>query len=261
MMKHRDFPKGATAGIALHEIFENIDFVIPIAEQNEIVKRILDKYGFDEKHQSSAVQLIMQTLEAPLLDINQNTFSLKHLSKKNRLDEMEFYLPLERLFIDDLKQMLFKHLPKDNLQWQKIRDAVDGLYFEDVEGFLKGYIDLIFEHDGKFYLADYKSNTLIDYDEDALFDAMAGSHYYLQYLLYSVALHRYLKQRLADYSWDTHIGGAYYLFIRGMDSDSNIGKSVKKWGGVFFDKPSLALIEALDGLFLDIQALVAVGES
>lgn len=277
-----EFPRGAAAGTALHEIFEHIDFVVPVSEQLDIIKATLNKYGFDEKHQTSAVQLIQQSLDVRL-QTPQNVFSLKDLTKSKRLDEMEFYLPLSRLHINDLRQILFKHLPKDHSpnqsNWQMIRDAVDGLYFEEVEGFLKGFIDLIFEHDGKYYLADYKSNTLNNYDEEGLFEAMAHSHYYLQYLFYSVALHRYLKQRIADYSWKTHIGGAYYLFIRGMisngqnvesaepsDSETTLERSdddpkgemqsSHKSGGVFFDKPSIQLIEALDNLFVNMKIAV-----
>lgn len=257
-----EFPRGATAGTALHEIFEYIDFEKPVSDQSELVNQILAKYAFEEKYQTSAQQLIQQSLDARLFDVTQNAFSLKQLDKSQRLDEMEFYLPLERLHIDDLRQILYQHLPRDNPHWQHMRDAIEGLYFEEVEGFLKGYIDLIFEHNGQYYLADYKSNSLEAYDEKNLFEAMAHSHYYLQYLFYSVALHRYLKQRIADYSWETHIGGAYYLFIRGMiegkssdnglDSGSEKAKVLpEKWGGgVFYDKPSLELIEALDGLFL-----------
>ena len=192
-----EFPRGATAGTALHEIFEHIDFVKPVVEQIDIVNATLDKYGFDEKYQTSALQLIQQSLDSPLADNSEKIFSLKQLSKEQRLDEMEFYLPLARLQIDDLRQILYQHLPQDKQHWQIVRDAISTLYFDDVEGFLKGFIDLIFEYDGKYYLADYKSNSLNDYGETALFDAMAHSHYYLQYLLYSVALHRYLKQRIA----------------------------------------------------------------
>ena len=94
-----------------------------------------------------------------------------------------------------------------------------------------------------------------DYAQESLLKTMAGSHYYLQYLLYSVALHRYLQKRVAQYSWDRHFGGAYYLFIRGMNPEE---KSVKIGGGgfntvssgVFFHKPDRELIEAIDGLFV-----------
>ena len=242
-----EFPKGAAAGTALHEIYENLDFIQPINEQTKIVSEVLDKWSFDAEHENSAIRLIDNSLRVTLFD----DFSLQKLAKDKRLDEMEFYLPLEKLQIENLKQLLFKHLPK---QWQVVRDAVETLDFKQVEGYLKGYIDLIFEHQGKYYLADYKSNTLTAYDQDNLLKTMADSHYYLQYLLYSVALHRYLQKRIAQYSWDSHFGGAYYLFIRGMNPEE---KSVKKGGdgfttnssGVFFHKPERELIEAMDSLF------------
>ena len=249
-----EFPKGATAGTALHEIYEHIDFTVPIDEQTEVFKTILEKYSFEEKYKEPAMRLIGESLQADLQSVDTETFSLNQLAKTQRLDEMEFYLPLERLNIDKLKQTLFQHLPIDDEsdaspKWQQIREAVDTLYFEEVEGYLKGFIDLIFEYQGKYYLADYKSNTLEDYATEKLFTPMAESHYYLQYLIYCVALHRYLQQRLPDsYQWETHFGGAYYLFIRGMR------KSASKVGGVFYHKPSLELINALDGLFMRLSS-------
>jgi len=230
-----EFPRGATAGVALHEIFEHLDFIQPVTEQSNIVLNALNKWGFDSKHQDAASRLIENSLRAELFD----DFSLNLLSNNKRLNEMEFYLPLQRLQIDDLKQILFKHLPAGQ---QHIRDALNGLYFEQVEGYMKGFIDLIFEHQGKYYLADYKSNSLPDYKPQSLLAVMADAHYYLQYLLYCVALHRYLKKHLPGYRWEKDMGGVYYLFIRGMDGDND--------NGIFFDKPSLELIEALDALFV-----------
>ena len=236
-----EFPRGATAGSALHEIYENLDFTQPIEAQADVVATGLNKWGFDEKHEKAATILMKNSLQAELFE----GFSLQQLSNEKRLNEMEFYLPLELLQIDTLKQILFKHLPEED---QRLRDAVNTLSFEQVEGYLKGFIDLIFEHDGLFYIVDYKSNSLADYAPENLIPTMADSHYYLQYLLYSVALHRYLKKRVAGYSWDTHIGGAYYLFIRGMSASS---KTSCKSGGVYFNKPTVELITALDGLFVE----------
>ncbi len=236
-----EFPRGATAGSALHEIYENLDFTKPVEAQAEVIATGLNKWGFDENHEPAATKLMKDSLQAELFE----GFSLQQLSNEKRLNEMEFYLPLELLQIDALKQILFKHLPEQD---QQLRDAVNTLSFEQVEGYLKGFIDLIFEHDGLFYIADYKSNSLADYAPENLIATMADSHYYLQYLLYSVALHRYLKKRVADYSWDTHIGGAYYLFIRGMSASS---KTSSISGGVYFNKPSNELITALDDLFVE----------
>ena len=270
-----EFPRGPTAGNALHEIYENLDFTVSITEQAETILGALNKWGFDENLLEITTELMERSLQTELFD----GFALNQLSHEKRLNEMEFYLPLEPLKIEALQQILFDHLPED---WQVVRDAVSTLSFDQVEGYLKGYIDLIFEHDGLYYVVDYKSNTLIDYSQKSLILTMSSAHYYLQSLLYSVALHRYLQKRRSDYHWETHMGGAYYLFIRGMgnsaenDVEINVtsnnadindtdhfetqnGECIKKGGGVykessagiFYDKPSLALIEALDSLFME----------
>ena len=110
---------------------------------------------------------------------------------------------------------------------------------------MKGFIDLIFESDGRYYIVDYKSNDLgsppNDYDEQSMQQAMADHHYYLQYLIYCLALHRYLRQRLVDYTWEKNSGGVLYLFLRGMRPQSAAS-------GVFFHQPDTAFIQALDAL-------------
>jgi len=121
------------------------------------------------------------------------------------------------------------------------------LHFDPVRGLLKGFIDLVFRHRGRFFIVDYKSNHLGDRFEDYgpanLKAAVAAHNYDLQYLVYTVALHRHLKLRLADYDYRRHFGGVYYLFLRGMHPKRGAS------GGVFYDLPDLALIEALDRLF------------
>ncbi|PAV25392.1 exodeoxyribonuclease V subunit beta [Tamilnaduibacter salinus] len=113
-----------------------------------------------------------------------------------------------------------------------------------LNGMLKGFIDLVFEVDGRFYVLDYKSNALGDQNGDYTAQTMTGAildkRYDLQYLLYLLALHRLLKARLPDYDYERHVGGAIYLFLRGCDADS---------AGVFHDRPSRAVIESLDRLF------------
>ena len=113
--------------------------------------------------------------------------------------------------------------------------------FDSLKGFLKGFIDLTFEYQGRWYIADYKSNWLGPdasyYGGERLIQALAAEHYYLQYLIYLVALRRFLRQRLSDFE-DQQLGGAYYLFLRGMPG-----------AGVYFARPSDALLDALDQLF------------
>ena len=237
-----EFPRGPTAGSALHEVYENIDFTTSLDQQQETVLNSLLKWGYTDKHLPAANLLVSNSLKATMAD----DLSLSMLVNKARLNEMEFHLPLAHLELEDLKQTLFQHLPKSE-QWQVVREAVNTLKFDQVKGYLKGFIDLIFVHENQYYVADYKSNALLAYQAKSLIPVMADSHYYLQYVLYSVALHRYLTKRLADYSRDSDVGGVYYLFIRGMSDDTTQNVALKN--GVFFDKPSFELINALDSLF------------
>ena len=113
-----------------------------------------------------------------------------------------------------------------------------------LNGMLKGFIDLVFEHEGRFYVLDYKSNALGEgdqsYRDDFMAERILANRYDLQYLLYTLALHRLLKARLPDYDYDRHMGGAVYLFLRGCHADSR---------GVFGDRPSRQTMLALDALF------------
>ncbi|WP_372986147.1 exodeoxyribonuclease V subunit beta [Marinobacter sp.] len=121
------------------------------------------------------------------------------------------------------------------------RAQVDNRRFN---GMLKGFIDLVFEHGGRYYVLDYKSNTLGEddsaYTDQAMGQAILDKRYDLQYVLYLLALHRLLKARLPGYDYDQHIGGAVYLFLRGIHAPG---------AGAFTDKPPRALIEQLDALF------------
>lgn len=111
-------------------------------------------------------------------------------------------------------------------------------------GMLKGFIDLVFEHQGRYYVLDYKSNFLGEddpaYIPEAMREKILENRYDLQYVIYLLALHRLLKSRLPDYDYDSHIGGAVYLFLRGCDAPG---------AGAFTERPGRALIEELDQLF------------
>ena len=103
------------------------------------------------------------------------------------------------------------------------------------------------QQNNKYYVVDYKSNHLGElfahYVGEPLEQAMSSHHYHLQYLLYSLALHRFLATRIVDYDYQRHFGGCFYLFLRGMSKDTD------NFGGIYFSRPSLALIEQLDALF------------
>jgi len=122
------------------------------------------------------------------------------------------------------------------------------LDFQQVSGMLKGFIDLVFVYEGRYYVLDYKSNHLGDsqaeYTAEAINHVMIEHRYELQYQLYTLALHRFLRSRIPDYNYEQHFGGVYYLFLRGMRVET--GNEY----GVFFTKPSLDFVMQLDDLFL-----------
>jgi exodeoxyribonuclease V beta subunit len=157
-----------------------------------------------------------------------------------RLAELEFSLPAPSVSALTLNAVLK-------------RDGYDvpRLAFRDLEGYLKGYIDLVFEHDGRYYVLDWKSNHLgyaaSDYGPAALAEAMAEHGYHLQYLLYSLALERYLRHRLPDYDRDRHFGGVLYLFVRGVRPDwrNDDGSAT----GIYFHRPAAATLARLEALF------------
>jgi exodeoxyribonuclease V beta subunit len=107
---------------------------------------------------------------------------------------------------------------------------------------MHGFIDLVFEYDKKFYLLDWKTNHLgyhpSDYSDDFSTDEIKKNRYDLQYLIYTIALVRFLKSRKADFEFERDFGGVFYLFIRGMRIGHN-------WG-IYFEKPSKKLIEELE---------------
>ncbi len=129
--------------------------------------------------------------------------------------------------------------------------------YRKLKGMMHGFIDLIFQSDGKFYVCDYKSSHLgdsfNDYQEEHLLINIEGNYYDLQYLIYSLALHRYLKVQLPDYQAEQHFGGVFYLYLRGMsDQPCGVNQSNKKIAcktGAYFTLYYLSYFEQLDSLF------------
>ncbi len=236
------FPRGAQAGVCLHALFEYWDFTSQDTEAMQtLVARTLLQYGFDaEKWTDVACQWLGEVLATSLDNAG---LRLSDLTPAKRLDELEFYFPVADLTVKSLQQALLPNLAKNS----PLATVINRLNFSTLSGFMKGFIDLVFEHDGRFYVVDYKSNhlgdTAADYQGDALDNAMISHDYPLQYAIYSLALHRYLKLRMPDYDPEQHFGGVYYLFIRGMYPEDGQGEGRS---GIFFDKPSQALLDALD---------------
>jgi len=232
------FPRGAQAGTCLHSIFELWDFNTEDSKGlTELVDKILMQYGFSLDWTPAVCEWLFEVVKTPLS--TGGSLCLADLSTTQRLDEMAFYFPVSHLSVNSFKQAVTPYLEPKSVLARTINNSD----FYDLSGFMKGFIDLIFEHEGRFYVVDYKSNFLgrdaSNYGVEELDEAMISHDYPLQYLIYSLALHRYLSLRLANYDPEQHLGGVYYLFIRGMHPE---------WGqaGVFADKPSADLLIAFD---------------
>lgn len=227
-----DFPRGTQIGTLLHRYFEKVPFA-QLAEKENIEKLCQD-LNLAEAQFAAVQQWFEQILSTPILP--NNDLTLAQINEKQCLKELAFYLNISSHFdVAGFNRALatLHHLPSEPLQ------------FDDIQGMVRGTMDLVFCHQGKYYLLDYKSNflgeTLKDYDQAALKKAMLEHHYDWQYLLYVVALHRYLKTRLPHYDYNRDFGGVVYAFLRGMNGSPQ--------SGIFFDKPDWQLIQQLEELF------------
>ena len=186
------FPRGADPGTLVHAVFEHLDFV---NSDNHYLhshsEKQLRAHGIDSQWAPALCQLVRNTLDTPLIE---NGFALAGLDRKDRLDEMEFHFPVESLQADKLVTLLRDY---------QVIGAEDDLVFDCLDGYMKGFIDLTFRYEDRWYIADYKSNHLgyesADYGAEALEAAMQHHRYDLQYLIYAVALRRYLGTRLPDF--------------------------------------------------------------
>lgn len=227
-----DLPRGKQVGTALHRHFENCYFS-DLANTEEIDK-LRQSLQLDETFTEPLQNWLQQISHTPLS--NEIGIALADLANKDCIKEMPFYLAIREYFDVEAFNRALKahhHLPSEPLQ------------FEQIQGMVRGSIDLVFRHNGKYYLVDYKSNflgsILADYNQEALKKEMLHSHYDWQYLIYTLALHRYLQSVVPKYDYARDFGGVFYLFLRGMNGEPQ--------SGVFYDRPSVELITELDGVF------------
>ena len=233
-----EFPSGARAGNFMHEVFEQIDFT-DAKQWEEVASRALTRFGFDPNRWLSVILKMIHRVIAQKLG---SGFSLSEISKEDRVEEMEFHFPIQA----GRFSQLIESLPQDSLLSRYLKGVGKERTLEiESEGYLKGLMDLVFRHDGKYYLLDWKSNRLSGHKDGFLAQAieaeMMDHHYILQYHLYLVGLIRFLKSRIHNFHYSTHFGGVYYLFVRGIGHDS--GK------GIFYDLPDENLFVQLNTFF------------
>ncbi|WP_367110212.1 UvrD-helicase domain-containing protein [uncultured Psychrobacter sp.] len=285
------FIKGANAGTFLHEIFEKIDFnnnskwsqvidraissyqlplVYSSAEQQSRIlqakqkqeSRPLDLDTIDVTAHEDLMTWIDEVLATPLLASNQ---PLKSIDKNRRFAELEFNMGLSETFkAQDINRLFEQYLPDDKDKHINLVPQNKAHLYR----YLRGEIDLVYEHAGKYYVVDYKSNflgnSLSSYNQNTLKQAMSKAGYWLQAAIYQVALHRFLTIRVSDYEGneDKYLGAVEYVFLRGVydsssksavpqsedNSNNNNWVHNERYGLVTWDIP-IDFIKGLDSLF------------
>ncbi|QXH36420.1 exodeoxyribonuclease V subunit beta [Pseudomonas muyukensis] len=234
---HR-FPRGPNPGTFLHGLLEwagREGFAEVSALPAEIERTVGRRCNRrDWKGWIPTLTQWLQQLLVQPLPLQGTTVSLAGLRQYQI--EMEFWFASHRVDAQQLDQQVVRHTHAGAARPAALPTVLNGMF--------KGFIDLAFELDGRYYVADYKSNWLGPdagaYEAQAMEQAILEHRYDLQYVLYLLALHRQLRARLPDYDYDRHVGGALFIFLRGVTTAGH---------GLYHARPPRALIEQLDALF------------
>ena len=258
-----DMPGGALVGTVIHGVFEHTEFDVPDLA-SAVTKALAAEVAWRNVNLGDTEEVVSglcAAIESPLGPMVDGV-RLRDIPRRDRLDELSFEIPLvggdsptARLHVGALADLLEEHLPAHDPVARYAPHLRDPALGGALRGYLTGSLDLVFRLGGdRFVVADYKTNKLSPpgetltswhYRPDALQAEMVSAHYPLQALLYTVALHRYLRWRLRNYDPDSHLGGVLYLFVRGMIATAE-GVSPP---GVWSWRPPAALIEAVSDLF------------
>ncbi len=230
--------RGTQMGTCLHYIFEHIDFGNSTTWK-QWVARALNHFSFvkDNEQYSQHILSLLDTMMHTTLSIKQLnaeavSFCLASITKDCKLSELEFNFSMNLFSTIDLEKYSSVHAP---FKVEKSK----------IEGILNGFIDLFFKYNDRYYILDWKSNhlgyTVDDYSADRIAIAMKENNYHLQYLLYTVAVVRYLSSCLPNFDYDKHFGGIIYVFVRGVRKGTN--------NGLFLTRPDKSFVDNLNNVF------------
>ncbi len=221
-------PKGASMGNLIHYLLEvkHFDQLAVINSESTLYYQQAGlRFGLTLES-PEALSLLLQNIVSTSLAIDDAEFCLKNIRSTKCLKEMPFYLALSPFRLQQIN-----HILQNCETFQPLTDQA-------LSGYLTGFIDLICEYQGRYYLIDYKSNSLPNYQLSDLTIAMREHNYGLQYWIYSVVLHQYLQQQLNNYDYQRHFGGVFYLFVRGMNP-------LIPLSGVYAIRPDWQTLQAL----------------
>lgn len=241
------FPRGAEPGTFLHGLIEwagEQPFARSLTHpaRTTIIERRLRVRGWLKY--TAIIDEWLQTFLTTGLPVGLSTGLPVEESKTMALDQLQHYqveqdfsFPVHDVYTHQLDSLITQNILPNLPRRALGPNALNGL--------MTGFIDMVAEHDGRYYVVDWKSNYLgptdADYTQQAMSEVMTDKRYDVQLCLYLTALHRHLRHRLKDYDYNKHIGGALFVFLRGVGNDTR---------GVFHHKPDKAFIEALDTLML-----------
>ncbi|MFH1760064.1 MAG: 3'-5' exonuclease, partial [bacterium] len=232
---------GPVTGNLFHAVFENVDFRDIGSEETEtLIRDMVDRYFPRGENMHKRILSVVKKVLTTEIKAQNGSFCLSEIDKKDRINEIEFYYPVSLMepgVLAGAFEACGITVPA-NLK-------TDFLKFEKFNGFMHGYMDMVFQYKKMFYLLDWKSNHLgdryADYAKTHLEREMENHNYNLQYLIYSVGLNRYLSNCMtADdgYDYDKHFGGVIYVYLRGADP-------AIPWNGIFYVRPEKDLIRKL----------------
>lgn len=242
------FKAGSTYGTLLHDLLEwqaHNDW--PAAQANPspsataqwqgMLTHKARRLALDQEQHALLADWIPHIVRTPLpvhtlLATASNAIVLGAMNAQDTWAEMGFSLQVQSLSSSQLDGLIQQHT--------LVGHARQALHPRQLEGMLTGFMDLVLQFEGRYYVLDYKSNKLPAYTPAHLQHALLAHRYDVQYALYLLALHRLLKARLPGYNYDQHMGGALYVFLRGIDQPG---------AGLYADCPPEALIDALDAAF------------
>ena len=243
-------PGGTKTGTCWHEILERLPFD---ADDDAILaetRRALSVHGLassnDETFAKDAglvAEMVKSTLECPLCAPDGASFTLREIGAQDRFSEWEFdFSSSSSVSTTAAIAEILRNEWKDDVSKRAFLKELEGWNRPIPKGYLRGFLDLVFRKDGYYYIVDWKSNSLTrrvaDFMEEGITAEMASAGYFFQYLLYSVVLHRFLKETMgADYSWKRNFGGIRYCFLRGIPFNGE--------EAVFRDRPGEALLDKL----------------
>ncbi len=233
---------GAATGNLLHQLLEDIDFTQQDRWDDVILKTVKAYLPAASEAYAQLIRQLLQHIVTAEIKLGYDTFSLSDVPFYKRISELEFDFPLQNFRAEYLS-----NLGGDGKDI--FSKSFEG---KGLEGIMNGKIDLFFEHNGRFYVLDWKSNYLgykpEDYNKDGLLNGMNENNYHLQYLIYTVAVKKYLESRLLAFDYEKQFGGVVYLFMRGLRQGSDYG--------IFTARPSLKKIEALEQILYKKTQLV-----